>query len=72
MTESETDGRTLAERYLKGLNDHDPDLDITLDVTPGVPHGFQAFAAILDEGDAALARTAAFLDQHLSWAETTV
>lgn len=48
------------------------DVDITLDVTPGVPHGFQAFAAILDEGDAALARAAAFLDQHLSWAEGTV
>jgi hypothetical protein len=36
-----------------------------------VPHGFQAFAAILDEGDAALARAAAFLDHHLSWAEAT-
>jgi epsilon-lactone hydrolase len=47
------------------------DVDITLDVTPGVPHGFQAFAAILDEGDAALARAAAFLDHHLSWAEAT-
>jgi monoterpene epsilon-lactone hydrolase len=47
------------------------DVAVTLDVTPGVPHGFQAFAAILDEGDAALARAAAFLDQHLSWAEAT-
>ena len=25
MTDSQTDGRTLAGRYLKGLNDHDPD-----------------------------------------------
>src|SRR5215831_4959642 len=25
MTDSQTDGRTLAARYLKGLNDHDPD-----------------------------------------------
>jgi epsilon-lactone hydrolase len=47
------------------------DVDITLDVTPGVPHGFQAFAAILDEGDAALARAATFLDQHLSRATVT-
>jgi hypothetical protein len=39
--------------------------------SPGVPHGFQAFAAILDEGDAALAGGAAFLDHHLSWAEAT-
>jgi acetyl esterase/lipase len=42
------------------------DVAVTLDVTPGVPHGFQAFAAMLEEGDAALARAAAFLDQHLS------
>ena len=47
------------------------DVDVTLDVTPGVPHGFQAFAAILDEGDAALARAAAFLDHHLSWVDAT-
>jgi steroid delta-isomerase-like uncharacterized protein len=25
MTDSQADGRTLATRYLKGLNDHDPD-----------------------------------------------
>ena len=25
MTDGQTDGRTLAARYLKGLNDHDPD-----------------------------------------------
>ena len=25
MTETDNDGRTLAERYLRGLNDHDPD-----------------------------------------------
>ena len=25
MTDSQTDGRMLAARYLKGLNDHDPD-----------------------------------------------
>jgi acetyl esterase/lipase len=42
------------------------DVAVTLDVTPGVPHGFQAFAAMLDEGDAALARAATFLHQHLS------
>ena len=47
------------------------DVDITLDVTPGVPHGFQAFAAMLEEGDAALTRAAAFLDHHLSRAEAT-
>ena len=25
MTDTQIDGRTLAARYLKGLNDHDPD-----------------------------------------------
>jgi len=33
-------------------------------VVPGVPHVFQAFAAILDEGQAALTRAGAFLRQH--------
>jgi len=37
------------------------DVAVTLDVVPGVPHVFQAFAAILDEGEAALARAGAFL-----------
>jgi epsilon-lactone hydrolase len=42
---------------------HD-DVAVTLDVTPGVPHVFQAFAAILDEGQAALTRAGAFLRAH--------
>jgi monoterpene epsilon-lactone hydrolase len=37
------------------------DVPVTLEVTPGVPHVFQGFAAILDEGDAALDRAASFL-----------
>jgi monoterpene epsilon-lactone hydrolase len=37
------------------------DVPIILEVTPGVPHVFQSFAAILDEGDAALDRASAFL-----------
>jgi epsilon-lactone hydrolase len=61
-------GETMTSEARRAAID---DVDITLDVTPGVPHGFQAFAAILDEGDAALARAAAFLDHHLSWAEAT-
>ncbi|GMA96649.1 alpha/beta hydrolase [Pseudolysinimonas kribbensis] len=43
----------------------DDDVPVILDVTPGVPHVFQAFAAILDEGDAALDRAAGFVDAHL-------
>jgi epsilon-lactone hydrolase len=37
------------------------DVAVTLEVTPGVPHVFQGFAALLDEGDAALNRAAEFL-----------
>jgi len=40
------------------------DVAVTLDVTPGVPHVFQAFAAVLDEGEAALTRAGAFLAAH--------
>jgi acetyl esterase/lipase len=42
------------------------DVAVILDVTPGVPHVFQAFAGILDEGTAALDRAAAFVADHLS------
>jgi acetyl esterase/lipase len=37
------------------------DVPVTLEVTPGVPHLFQAFAAMLDEGEAALRRVTGFL-----------
>jgi hypothetical protein len=39
-------------------------LAVTLAVVPGVPHAFQAYAAILDEGEAALTRAGAFLREH--------
>ena len=38
---------------------------VTLDITPEMPHVFQAFSGLLDEGDAALTRAAAFLRTHL-------
>ena len=34
---------------------------VTLEVTPGVPHVFQGFAPVLDEGNAALDRASTFL-----------
>jgi monoterpene epsilon-lactone hydrolase len=40
------------------------DVAVTLDVVPGVPHVFQAFAAVLDEGEAALTRAGDFLQGH--------
>jgi len=43
----------------------DDDVAVTLEVTPGVPHVFQAFAAILDEGEAALTGAGAFVRSHL-------
>jgi epsilon-lactone hydrolase len=42
------------------------DLAVTLEVTPGVPHVFHGFAAMLDEGDAALTRAGEFLRAHLA------
>jgi acetyl esterase/lipase len=37
------------------------DVQVRLEVTPGVPHVFQGFAALLDEANAALDRAADFL-----------
>jgi monoterpene epsilon-lactone hydrolase len=42
------------------------DVDVTLDVVAGVPHIFQAFAEMLEEGSAALDRGARFIVEHLS------
>jgi monoterpene epsilon-lactone hydrolase len=41
------------------------EVSVTLDVTPGVPHVFQAYAAMLDDGGAALERATSFLTSHL-------
>jgi acetyl esterase/lipase len=42
------------------------DVPVTLDVTPGVPHVFQAYAGILDEAGAALDRASDFLKARLA------
>ena len=42
------------------------DVEVTLDVTPGAPHVFQAYYPILDEATAALDRAGQFLSAHLS------
>jgi epsilon-lactone hydrolase len=42
------------------------DVAVRLEVTPGVPHVFQSFAAMLDEGDAALTSAGEFLRTHLA------
>jgi epsilon-lactone hydrolase len=42
------------------------DVPVTLDVTPGVPHVFQAYAGLLDEAGAALDRGSDFLKSHLA------
>jgi monoterpene epsilon-lactone hydrolase len=39
---------------------------VILDITPDVPHVFQAFAAFLEEGDGALTRAAAFATNHIT------
>jgi epsilon-lactone hydrolase len=45
------------------------DVEVTLDITPGVPHVFQAYHAILEEAAAALDRAGQFLSAHLATAE---
>jgi len=45
------------------------DVQVTLDITPGVPHVFQAYYPILDEAAAALDRAGQFLSAHLASAE---
>jgi monoterpene epsilon-lactone hydrolase len=42
------------------------DVAVMLEVTPGVPHVFQGFAAMLDEGDAALTSAGEFVRAHLA------
>ncbi|HEX9539002.1 MAG TPA: alpha/beta hydrolase [Streptosporangiaceae bacterium] len=45
------------------------DVEVTLDITPGVPHVFQAYYPILDEAAAALDRAGQLLSAHLASAE---
>ena len=58
-----SDALRLAERAAMA------DVTVTLDVTDSVPHVFQAFAAMLDEADAALDRASAFLRTNLAATE---
>lgn len=46
------------------------DVPVTLEVTPGVPHLFQAFAAMLEEGEGALVQVTQFLAMALARAAT--
>ena len=45
------------------------DVAVILDITPGVPHVFQAYYPILDEAAAALDRAGQLLSAHLASAE---
>jgi epsilon-lactone hydrolase len=45
------------------------DVEVTLDITPQVPHVFQAYYPILDEAAAALDRAGQLLSAHLATAE---
>ena len=42
------------------------DVEVTLDITPGVPHVFQAYSPILDEATEALDRAGQSLSAHLA------
>jgi hypothetical protein len=45
------------------------DVEVTLDITPGVPHVFQVYYPVLDEASAALDRAGRLLSPHLARAE---
>jgi monoterpene epsilon-lactone hydrolase len=45
------------------------DVEVTLEITPGVPHVFQAYSPMLDEAGAALDRAGRLLSAHLADAE---
>ena len=45
------------------------DVEVTLDITPRVPHVFQAYSPMLDEAAAALDRAGQLLSAHLAGAE---
>jgi epsilon-lactone hydrolase len=47
------------------------DVEVTLEVTPGVPHVFQAYAALLDEAGAALDRASSFLNAQFTASQLT-
>lgn len=55
-----SDALRLAERAAMA------DVPVTLDVTPGVPHVFQAYAGLLEEGAVALDRASEFIQAHLA------
>jgi len=48
------------------------DVEITLEITPGVPHVFQGFSPMLDEAGVALDRAGHLLSAHLAGAESVV
>jgi acetyl esterase/lipase len=45
------------------------DVEVTLDITPQVPHVFQAYHAMLDEAATALDRAGQLLTAHLATAQ---
>src|SRR5712691_8270652 len=47
------------------------DVEVTLDITSGAPHVFQAYYPILEEAAAALDRAGQFLSAHLAGSQTT-
>jgi acetyl esterase/lipase len=48
------------------------DVEVTLDITPRVPHVFQAYSPMLDEAAAALDRAGQLLSAHLAGAERVI
>jgi monoterpene epsilon-lactone hydrolase len=61
----------LSDAIRLAANAATDEVPIILDVTPGVPHVFQGFAAMLDEADAALDRSSTFLTTQFAVMQTS-
>src|SRR2546429_617106 len=66
ITQAGTHGVPLADPTRPAGGAAPADVEVSLDVTPGVPHVFQAYHAILDEAVVALDRAGQLLSAHLT------
>jgi acetyl esterase/lipase len=66
-----THGVLLDDAICLARQDATADVEVTLDITPGVPHVFQASYPLLDEAVAALDRAGQRLSAYLAGSQTS-
>ena len=64
-----TQAKVISVDYRLARQAATADVEVTLDITAGVPHVFQTFYPVLDEAAAALDRAGQLLSAHLAGAE---